>query len=141
MTKTKAQLEDEIKELKKEVLRYKEGMKDVYKELYNVLDGKDAVSREDYERLKNRHEKELKLEQQHYDELRKQFEAQAAELASLQERLKHNARGAGRKAKLTHEIMQQIKEMRVAGATYADMAEALNLAVGTVYKAANSKIN
>ena len=66
-----------------------------------------------------------------YDELKIEFSAISKKVVKIR-----NERGAGRKP-ISEELKRQVIEMRNNGATYRQIADTLNLAAATVYKAAN----
>lgn len=129
MVKTKARLDADVRKLIDEVSYYIDEIKRAYGELINGFEEGKAISREEHEKLKDR-----------YNELLKRHELLTEEIETLRAKASrtHNERGAGRKAKITVEMTRQIKEMRAAGSTYPEIANAINLSIGAVYKAANS---
>jgi hypothetical protein len=50
--------------------------------------------------------------------------------------LKKNPRGAGRKTKITPELVSKVKQLRASKKTYDDIAKEMNLSVGLIYKVA-----
>ena len=152
--KTKAQLEDEIQKLKNESDYYRYLAIDHANEIDSLTKGENVIARKDFDKLRGEydylqnqiktiietHKKELSRERKRYNELLKTYETQGEELEQFRSMSgwKHNERGAGRKAKLTPEVIRLVKSYRLEGATYAKIAEIMGLALGTVHKAANS---
>jgi DNA invertase Pin-like site-specific DNA recombinase len=61
----------------------------------------------------------------------------SADYWAYQEGLGKNERGAGRKPKLTPEIIKTVRAYRLEGLTYQQIATETGLSYGTVHKAAN----
>ena len=61
--------------------------------------------------------------------------------ARLEEFSRHNARGAGRKGRMTDADKEAIARLRGEGMSYNKIAKALNLPVGTVYNYGKSLEN
>ena len=156
MAKTKQQLEQEILSLEKTIGLQRKQISDLARQLENSYDERHTVSRVDYDKLRDdneyyknqlqliieSNEKELKRERHRHDDLIKYFEAQTAELEAFRNDSKmvrpHNERNAGRKAKIDSMAVLTAKDLRGAGKTYTEIAETMELAVGTVYKMLNS---
>ena len=152
--KTKTELEHEIQKLKNESDYYRRLAIEHANEIDSLTKGKNIVARKDFDNLKaecdylknqikyiiESHKKELSRERQRHNDLLKIHETQGEELAKFRAMAdrKHNERGAGRKAKLTPEVIQLVKSYRLEGATYTKIAEIMGLSLGTVHKAANS---
>ena len=140
LKKIKKQYEQEVKKLKDAI--EKERRKN--KQLMDCVTSQ--VNRAEYEKLKSEneilkrqifiniemHKAELKFEQERYDSLIASNESLKLELEIL--RLKP---AAGRKVKITNDVMRQVRDMRADGATYQKISDTLELAIGTVYKAAH----
>ena len=69
-----------------------------------------------------------------HDEIRKLKE-------ELERHQKHNARGAGRKGRITEDDKQRILEMRREGISYGKIASALNLPIGSVFNYSKLYLN
>ena len=140
MIKTKQQYEQEVKKLKEDI--EKERRKN--KQLMDCVTSQ--VNRAEYEKLKSEneilkrqifrniemHKAELKFEQERYDSLIASNESLKLELEILRSKP-----AAGRKVKITNDVMRQVRDMRADGATYQKISDTLELAIGTVYKAAH----
>ena len=80
--------------------------------------------------------------------LREQVQQLKIENESLHQRIaeleaqlqQHNARGAGRKQKLTDAQIEQIKIMHESGQSIKMIADYFKCSVGTIHKALHSKI-
>lgn len=87
------------------------------------------IQAEDIEQLQN----QLDASQKVQDALQAALDAAQEELQQIKATQVHNARGAGRKPKLTDDQKQEIKQLRSEGVTMAEISKQIGCSVGLVY--------
>ena len=132
---TKSELIIEIGQLHELINSYR-------KEITNCKHDKLAI-----QKLKNENEALHKLIKKQKEEIG-EFRTEAAEIEKLKNELKislklyqppiWNARGAGRKPKLTDEMKERIKNYRKTGMTIKEIAETLQISIGLAHKGCRS---
>lgn len=75
-----------------------------------------------------------------YNALRSDFEALSIQLAERKETLK-NARGAGRKAALSKEVQEEVRDMHKLGMSYREIAQKIGVSFSVVARACQSSKN
>lgn len=87
------------------------------------------IQAEEVEQLQN----QLDASRKAQDALQAALDAAQEELQQIKATQVHNARGAGRKPKLTDDQEQEIKQLRSEGRTMADISKQIGCSVGLVY--------
>lgn len=90
---------------------------------------RQSIQAEDVEQLQN----QLDASRKAQDALQAALDAAQEELQQIKASQVHNARGAGRKPKLTDDQEQEIKQLRSEGLTMAEISKQIGCSVGLVY--------
>ena len=126
--------------IKQRIYELKKMKKDELIDLILDLESNNDLLKQDNENLEQKNEELRKerntalLEKDDYRE--KYFKSVDQELIMLKQ-YKHNARGAGRKAKFTDEQIQEIRNKRAEGKSIRAIAEEFSCSVGLVHKLIN----
>lgn len=87
------------------------------------------IQAEEIEQLQN----QLDASQKAQGALQAALDAAQEELQRIKASQMHNARGAGRKPKLTDDQKQEIKQLRSEGVTMAEISKQIGCSIGLVY--------
>lgn len=133
---TKAQLQEQIKELQ---AKNQEIMDSLWKQqeenykLMETLEEKAGVTMWEHKQLKEENQKlnaELSLLKLKCDRLEREVEYWKSQKTEKP----RNERNAGRKCKLSDEQVASVQMMRMQGMSYRKIADQLGYAVGTIHK-------
>lgn len=90
---------------------------------------RQSIQAEDVEQLQN----QLDASRKAQDALQEALDAAQEELQQIKATQVHNARGAGRKPKLTDDQEQKIKQLRSEGRTMKEISKRIGCSIGLVY--------